>query len=315
MKRIPQLDGVRALAILAVFFHHAFHLKLLWMGVDVFFVLSGFLITGVLRGAKHRSLSGFFAHFYSQRGRRILAPYLLWLVVASLLFGVAWAKHWYLYILLTNLLLPLHIPRPIAFDPLWSLAVEEQFYLVWPFAVYFLSERRLRWLALALIAGAPVLRGTLHFQQHWPIYTLTPFRMDLLAAGALLWLEWERDREKIIRRGGRVGVLLIAAGLAGLGLMALNGISTDGNTRLGNVGIYESSLLICVGFLLYALAGEMGGLAEAQAFGLHRASQLHDVPGASGSANADAGWPSQSRRGCFSAGAYDRVRGSVLAFH
>ena len=64
MKRIAQLDGVRALAILAVFCHHAFRIKLMWMGVDLFFVLSGFLITGVLLSAKHRSLAGFFAHFY-----------------------------------------------------------------------------------------------------------------------------------------------------------------------------------------------------------------------------------------------------------
>lgn len=259
MKRIPQLDGVRALAILAVFFHHAFRLKLMWMGVDLFFVLSGFLITGVLLNAKHRSLGGFFAHFYSRRARRILAPYLLWLAVASLFFGVAWIKHWYLYILLTNLLLPLHIQRPIAFDPLWSLAVEEQFYLVWPFAVYFLDERRLRWLAIALIAAAPVLRGAVHFSQHWPIYTLTPFRMDLLAAGALLWLERERSNQGIRRWGAPVGMALAASGLAGLAILAHFHISTDGNTRIGNAFIYESSLLICVGFMLYALAAHWVG--------------------------------------------------------
>jgi len=259
MKRIPQLDGIRALAILAVFFHHAFRLKLLWMGVDLFFVLSGFLITGVLLGAKHHTLSGFFAHFYSRRARRILAPYLLWLVVASFFFGVAWMKHWYLYLLLTNLLLPLHIPRPVAFDPLWSLAVEEQFYLVWPFAVYFLDERRLRWLAIGLIAAAPVLRGAIHFHQHWPIYTLTPFRMDLLAAGSLLWIARARNGEAMTRRGGIAGLVLAALGLIGLGLLAQFQISTDGNTRLGNVLIYESSLFICAGFMLYALAGKWVG--------------------------------------------------------
>lgn len=259
MKRIPQLDGVRALAILAVFMHHALHIKLMWMGVDLFFVLSGFLITGVLLGARHRSLQGFFAHFYSRRARRILAPYLIWLLVASFLFGVAWMKHWYLYILLTNLLLPLNIPRPIAFDPLWSLAVEEQFYLGWPFAVYFLGERRLRWLAIALVVLAPMLRGAFHFAHHWPIYTLTPFRMDLLAAGALLWIERERDRERFERAGIWLGPILAILGLAGLGLLARYHFATDANTRTGNVLIYECSLFICAGFMLYALSGRLVG--------------------------------------------------------
>lgn len=144
MTRIKQLDSVRALAILAVFFHHALKIKLLWMGVDLFFVLSGFLITGVLLNEKHRGIGKYFSHFYERRVRRILPPYGLTLVLASLFFGIAWMRHWYLYILLTNFLLPLHIQHPIAFDPLWSLAVEEQFYLVWPFAVYYLSERHLR---------------------------------------------------------------------------------------------------------------------------------------------------------------------------
>jgi len=255
MKRIPQLDSVRAIAILAVFFHHALRIKLLWMGVDLFFVLSGFLITGVLLNAKHHAVGRFFAYFYSRRARRILAPYLLTLIVASCFFGVAWMRHWYLYIVLTNFLIPLHIPHPLAFDPLWSIAVEEQFYLVWPFAVYFLDDHRLRKLSILLIVLAPVLRGMVHFQEHWPIYTLTPFRMDLLATGALLWLEWKKNRAGIERRGAKIGLALIVVGLTGLGVLARFHTSTDGNTRLGNVSIYEFSLFICFGFMLYALSG------------------------------------------------------------
>lgn len=255
MKRVPQLDSVRAIAILAVFLHHAFRVKLLWMGVDLFFILSGFLITGVLINAKRHSIGGFFAHFYARRARRILAPYLLLLVLASFFFGVYWAKHWYLYILLTNLLLPLHIVHPAAFDPLWSLAVEEQFYLVWPFAVYFLDLRNLRKLSVLLIVLAPILRGAVHFQEHWPIYTLPFFRMDLLASGALLWMEWQRNRAGIERWGTKIGASLVLMGLFGFGMLARFHVSTDNNTRLSNVFIYESSLLICFGFMLYALSG------------------------------------------------------------
>ena len=253
MNRIRQLDGVRALAILSVFLHHSLHIKLLWMGVDLFFVLSGFLITGVLLDAKRHSLGGFFAHFYSRRARRILPPYVLTLVVASAIFGTAWMSHWYLYLLLTNLLLPLGIPHPVAFDPLWSLAVEEQFYLVWPFAVYFLDDRRLRQLCIALIVLAPILRGSFHFAAHWPIYTLTPFRMDLLAAGGLLSLEWRLRKERLQRIGTAAGLASVVSGLIGMLLLERLGYSTYGNTRLGNVFIYEACLMIAAGTMLYAL--------------------------------------------------------------
>src|SRR5580698_6766214 len=121
MKRIRQLDGVRALAILAVFSHHAFKAKLLWMGVDLFFVLSGFLITGVLMGMKRHTIGSFFRRFYARRARRILPPYLLLLCLATVFLGTGWLHFWYLYILLTNFILPMNIPHPIAFDPLWSL--------------------------------------------------------------------------------------------------------------------------------------------------------------------------------------------------
>jgi peptidoglycan/LPS O-acetylase OafA/YrhL len=255
MQRIRQLDGVRAFAILAVFAHHALHVKLLWMGVDLFFVLSGFLITGVLLNAKTRSLRGFFAHFYSRRARRILAPYILLLLLVSVFAGVAWMRYWYLYILLTNFLLPLNIPHPDAFTPLWSLAVEEQFYLLWPFAVYFLDNRSLWRLCIFLIVAAPVLRGAFHFEHHWPIYMLTPFRMDLLAAGGLLCLQWRERRKEVERLGTIGGPLLIAARLAGMLALMRLGYSTYENTRTGNVLIYEACLLIAVGAIMFALGG------------------------------------------------------------
>ncbi|MFP5209711.1 MAG: acyltransferase family protein [Acidobacteriota bacterium] len=249
------MDGVRALAILAVFFHHALHIKLLWMGVDLFFILSGFLITNVLLEAKRHSLGGYFPGFYARRARRILAPYLLTLFIASFFFGTAWLHHWYFYVFLTNFLDTLHTPRPVAFEPLWSLAVEEQFYLVWPLAVYFLDERRLRHLAITLVILAPLLRATFHFSQSWPIYALTPFRMDLLAAGALLCLVWRNHPESIRRRGAALGSFVILLGLAGLAILGHSGFTTYGNTRIGNTFIYEGSLFACFGFMLYALSG------------------------------------------------------------
>ena len=254
-QRINQLDGIRALAILAVFIHHSLQVKLLWMGVDLFFVLSGFLITGVLLDAKRQSLKRFLAHFYSRRARRILAPYVVMLAFASCVLGVAWMRHWYLYIFLMNLLLPLSIPHPGPFHTLWSLAVEEQFYLLWPFAVYFLNDQRLRHLCILIIVLAPILRGSIHFEYYWPIYTLTPFRMDLLATGGLLCLEWRSRRESIQRWGAWAGAVLVLAGLAGILVLSELHYSTPGNTRTGNVLIYESSLFIASGLMIYALGG------------------------------------------------------------
>ncbi|MDE3199522.1 MAG: acyltransferase [Acidobacteriota bacterium] len=254
LKRITQLDGVRGLAILSVFLHHSLHIKLMWMGVDLFFVLSGFLITGVLIEARGCALPVYLSRFYERRARRILPPYIVVLVLVSILFGIGWMQHWYLYIFLTNLILPLGISHPSALDPLWSLAVEEQFYLVWPFAVFFAGERRLRHLAIMLILLAPILRGALHFHHHWPIYTLTPFRMDLLAVGAFLFLIRRTHEQAIAKWGFLAGLGLMTAGLFSLALLGHAGITTFGNTRIGNVCIYEASLLICSGFMVYALS-------------------------------------------------------------
>src|ERR1700677_2373218 len=90
MRRISQLDGLRGIAILMVFFYHAFSVPLLWFGVDLFFVLSGYLITGILLRLKERTAdeasASFFVPFYVRRAIRILPPYLVFLVVVSLFF-------------------------------------------------------------------------------------------------------------------------------------------------------------------------------------------------------------------------------------
>ena len=262
VKRIEQLDGIRTVAIAAVFIHHTLHVKLLWMGVDLFFILSGFLITGILIDHKKQSLGQYFRYFYERRARRILPPYLLLLLVVSVLFGMAWARHWYFYFFLMNFVFAFHIPHPQSFEILWSLAVEEQFYLLWPLAVYFLSEQALAWVAAAIVLIAPLLRWfcTPLFAYHWPIYALTPFRMDLLATGALISILW-RHRQDAIKRFGHYGLIFSAFAL--LTLLALSrkpGFRTTSNTQLPNVCIYELTLIACTGALLWALSGRMTGL-------------------------------------------------------
>ncbi len=261
-KRIDQLDGVRTLAIGAVFLHHAFHVKMLWAGVDLFFILSGFLITGILIGAKQKTLGGYFGHFYERRALRILPPYLLLLVLTSVFFGLEWARHWYLYLFLMNTLVPFKIYYLESIVVLWSLAVEEQFYLVWPFAVYRLSETGIAWMAGGLIVLAPVLRWvcTPFFRAHWHIYRLTPFRMDLLAMGALLAVMWRRHRAKI-ERYGMYGPIFTALAIGTLLMLSRRGgFSTAGNTREVNVWVYELSLIASTGVILWALSGRYVGV-------------------------------------------------------
>jgi peptidoglycan/LPS O-acetylase OafA/YrhL len=257
-KRIGQLDGIRALAIIAVFLHHALKIKLLWAGVDLFFLLSGFLITGILLNEKRLPLHQYAGRFYRRRAVRILPPYLLLLLITSALFGFAWLRHGYLYLFLMNLFWAFPNPPPQSLDVLWSLAVEEQFYLFWPFVLYFLSEEAIAWAAGGIILAAPLLRWfcTPFFAGHRPIYELTPFRMDLLAMGALLCIVW-RKRPEWLRQFGPYGP--IASALAVLAVVLLSrdpGFSTTANTRFANVWIYELSLIACTGILLWALSGK-----------------------------------------------------------
>ena len=239
-----------------VFLNHLLHVKLAWAGVDLFFILSGFLITGILIGAKERGIGDYFAHFYGRRVRRILPPYALLLLLTPIFFGFGWLRYGYMYVGLMNLLGPLALPHPPGFAVLWSLAVEEQFYVFWPLVVFFLSERAIAWVAGAMVVFVPVLRyfATPHFANFAGVYMLTPFRMDLLAAGALMSIAWRRRRD-LMERWGLYGLALTAAGLAGLFWLGRLGFTITANTPWGNVWIYEMTLLASAGVVLWALSG------------------------------------------------------------
>jgi peptidoglycan/LPS O-acetylase OafA/YrhL len=211
---LPGLDGVRGFAILAVLVLHALdgaphagiadalvvHAATLgWMGVDLFFVLSGFLITGIL--IDQRGSPGYFRTFYARRILRIVPVYVaflafsLWiapLVGASTQAAAVQLHHWqpWYWSYLVNILLLLHPSAHTAYAPthLWSLAIEEQFYLLWPLAVFLLSPRALPRVALACFVGAELCRiaVVMHGARGEVNYLLLPTRMDTLAAGAFL---------------------------------------------------------------------------------------------------------------------------------
>ncbi|PLZ04266.1 acyltransferase [Burkholderia sp. WAC0059] len=252
--RIAQLDGLRAVAVLSVFAQHALRAPL-WMGVDLFFVLSGFLITGILMERKARGQS-YFSYFYARRVRRILPPYLLLLAVSSLLFGLGWAHYWPWYAFFaTNIGDALNQSGHDSLKVLWSLAVEEQFYIFWPFVVLLVPTRTLAWVAAALVLVTPVLRAvaTPWFDSFWPIYYLTPFRMDLLAAGALLAVALRRDRNALDPYKGLAAVLFLAALVVLAWLHLHNPRFRAENTPLSNALLYSISLVLCTSAVVYAL--------------------------------------------------------------
>jgi peptidoglycan/LPS O-acetylase OafA/YrhL len=218
-RRIPQLDGIRGTAILLVVIWHfvvapimqaphesviarvVAHTGLLtWSGVDRFFVLSGFLIGGILIDAKE-SLN-YFKIFYIRRAARILPIYLLVVVAYLLCWSVATTQKndlrwivgrpmpWYVYFTFTqNFWLTHHAWDSVFLTVSWSLAVEEQFYLLLPTIVRLLPRRWLLRAAVAVALGSAVTRTLLyiHYGPSWgaAAYTLLFSRADALMFGVI----------------------------------------------------------------------------------------------------------------------------------
>ena len=245
---MPGLDGLRALAVLAVI---AYHEQFGWapgglLGVGVFFTLSGYLITDLLLGQWARSGGLNLGDFWLRRARRLLpalfvmlAVVTAWITVvspsrlASLRGAVAgaatYSSNWY-YIYTHNSYFARFAP-PGPFDHLWSLAVEEQFYLVWPWlllaGVFFLRGRRpsaVRWLALptlALAAASAVAMLMLYHPGYDPtrIYEGSDTRACGLLIGAALAMVWPSVRTARTALWKRVA--LDGAGFAGLAVIGL----------------------------------------------------------------------------------------------
>jgi peptidoglycan/LPS O-acetylase OafA/YrhL len=163
-----------------------------WVGVQLFFVLSGFLITRIL--LRSRTAPAYFRTFFTRRALRILPLYYFMLVVVLGLIAhthpppeLAASTHhqMWLWVFLANWAQPFGA-NVAGLTHFWSLAVEEQFYLVWPFAVLLISPRRLLWSSLGLSLAALLLRLYLNAQgaSIEVLYQTTPCRMDALLLGA-----------------------------------------------------------------------------------------------------------------------------------
>ncbi|MFM8269288.1 MAG: acyltransferase family protein [Pseudomonadota bacterium] len=197
----PRLDGFRGLAILTVIIFHSawipvmsfldklFHTAALsgWVGVDFFFVLSGFLITRSLLKTKEHP--NFFFNFYMRRTLRIFPLYYLFLILFFYVIPQSVSFGFTYWTFLSNILLGrlAHFQSSVL-DVSWSLAVEEQFYLLWPLVVWSFKKENLSKVAVVLFLVSLVARLGLFWTGAVPMknYVLLVCRMDSLCAGA--WL-------------------------------------------------------------------------------------------------------------------------------
>jgi peptidoglycan/LPS O-acetylase OafA/YrhL len=249
---IPELDGIRGAAIAMVLVWHYFAgtiepasgsisyyalalSRLTWTGVDLFFVLSGYLIGGILLDAKDSA--NYFQVFYARRFFRIVPIYAAVLIVIPTIFFLverasfqpdylwfrAKALPWYCFwTLMQNFWMAgSNTLGSNLFGVTWSLAIEEQFYLTLPFAVRFFSRRGLLIFVFAGISLAPVLRATilLASPESWAApFVLMPCRADGLLLGVLTAILLRRSETWNVLQAGRgyfvAGLLVLFAGMA-----------------------------------------------------------------------------------------------------
>jgi peptidoglycan/LPS O-acetylase OafA/YrhL len=237
-----QLDGVRGLAILLVTIYRfakeiptngsfgnlaARVIEVGDRGVDLFFVLSGFLITNVL--IESRQINNYFGRFYWRRSLRIFPLYFLTLLTllvllpwltGSLVFQQAQREQFYLWTYLANIRMS-YLGQWCfgGLDHFWSLAVEEHFYFVWPIVVLLLSSRRALQVACFIAAAAVVSRiGFVALgANRVAADVLTMFRVEGLCLGAAVAF-WVRTRPNILSR--RALLLALLLGLLTLGVLA-----------------------------------------------------------------------------------------------
>jgi peptidoglycan/LPS O-acetylase OafA/YrhL len=194
---LPALDGLRAVAVfLVVFYHFGFTHSPAGLGVTIFFVLSGFLITWLLLKEHEKSRSISIGNFYLRRSLRILpAFYCYWLLCMALLVvsrkAVPWPTALASFFYFNNYYQALQGDSNTWFSHTWSLAVEEQFYLLWAPLFFLLCKyrRRLAWLLAGLIVSAWIYRELLVFvfrTNEGYIYEAFDTRLDQLLVGCLL---------------------------------------------------------------------------------------------------------------------------------
>lgn len=205
--RLPGLDGLRAVAVLLVMLIHVGLVGFGWIGVQIFFVLSGFLITRILIDSRARSenAGSYFRVFYLRRSLRIFPAYFAYLALVfvglALTDPATWSRvqalaPWLLTYTYNFGVMVEEPARSMWVAHLWSLSIEEQFYLFWPLLIWLLPPRLLPRVALAIVIAGPVLRALIHLASPHlapnavapahTVYGHSLSHVDAFAMGALL---------------------------------------------------------------------------------------------------------------------------------
>jgi peptidoglycan/LPS O-acetylase OafA/YrhL len=266
---MPELDSLRGVAILLVVFFHAFDVPGVmtqltgvarlfvaatlggWVGVYLFFVLSGFLITGILVDSKAKPQ--YYRQFYIRRALRILPAFYLLLLLLWVLPRTGWLQDrrvgWQFIVLsffyLANVTGFFGVPGQ--YGALWSLAVEEHFYLLWPTVIRALSRRTAIWSAVAIFFTCPILRAIAYRLGYFYGGGYTWLVADALAIGALMGIlsRGELGKRATMRRFS-VGSLGFAVAMFVAGTRF--GI-WRGNTFVGGVFRLTAVDIFCAGVL------------------------------------------------------------------
>lgn len=275
-RHIPALDGLRALAILLVIPHNTFMFGAIygwlipfawlanagWVGVQLFFVLSGFLITRNLLDS--RGSDNYYSAFFGRRILRIFPLYFLVLIFFLLLLPLlvhlspnilgSYSNQLWLWLFLSNWVAP-YGHEVYWFPHFWSLAVEEQFYFIWPAVIALTPTRRMVAVCTALMAAALVIRMVLLKTGTQPeaIYMFTVCRMDALACGALVAiLAGMSGLMDFVRR--HATAWLVAA----LVLMAAGVPLTDSYSDLNPGSLSEGQSILALGMGIVVLVMAAG---------------------------------------------------------
>ena len=270
---MPELDTIRGIAVLGVLLLHAFawqygglHFDVLaqtflvatqpgGLGVNLFFVLSGFLITGILLDSKQHP--HFYRRFYTRRALRILPAYYSLLVLLLLLHASSYGFVGLSFVYLANVTDLFGIA--CGYGPLWSLAVEEHYYIFWPAVVHKLTSRGLASVSVGIMVFEPILRAVC-FNLGWGkdgLAWYTWFVADGLAAGSLLAIVL---RTAITRKQvTQLCALLLSSGI----LLSIVGRPFGITTRERMLGAALQLTLVNVFFagvlLLFLLVGTGSG--------------------------------------------------------
>jgi peptidoglycan/LPS O-acetylase OafA/YrhL len=244
-KHMPELDVLRGVAILSVILYHGFYWTnrgvyqhawqtrfmeatvFGWLGVNLFFILSGFLITGILLDTKTKPY--YYKNFYIKRALRILPALATTLILLVAFRQTSFSALCLSMFFLVNYAANLGVAN--VYGPLWSLGVEEHFYLLWPTVVHRLKTSTITWIAVALCVIEPVLR---YYSSQYHLgdpHSNTHMIADYLAVGALVAI-FAQSQYATTANSIRLGVGLILIGF----LMLLAGLPYGILHRTNGIG-------------------------------------------------------------------------------